>query len=113
MFVLVLLGIIFVLLLIGVLRLVGTLLGLVLFLIVAGLCGAIAEFFLGYRRGPGESLLIGLIGAALGVIIRYVLHLPAFFSLFGVPIVWAILGSFIVVGILKLATGNRGSLRRL
>jgi uncharacterized membrane protein YeaQ/YmgE (transglycosylase-associated protein family) len=113
MIVLVLLGIVFVLMLLVVLSLIHSLFGLILFLVVAALCGAVAEFLLGYRHGVGQSLLVGLIGAAVGVILRYIFHLPPFFSLFGVPVVWAILGSFIVVGLLKLATGRRGSLGRI
>jgi uncharacterized membrane protein YeaQ/YmgE (transglycosylase-associated protein family) len=113
MIIVVLLAIIFILLLFAVLAIVHSLLGLILFLVVATLCGAVAEYALGYKEGVGQSLLIGLIGAAIGVILRYLLHLPTFLSIFGVPIVWAIVGSFIVVALLKLATGNRRSLGRL
>ncbi|HTE84107.1 MAG TPA: hypothetical protein VK821_05190 [Dehalococcoidia bacterium] len=111
MFILVLLAIVFVLLLFAVFAVVGKLLGLVLFLVIAALCGAVAEYFLGFKEGVGETLLIGLIGAALGVVVARILHLPLLLPVFGVPIVWTIVGSFIVVGILKLASGNRRSLR--
>jgi uncharacterized membrane protein YeaQ/YmgE (transglycosylase-associated protein family) len=113
MILLILLAVIFVLMLLAVLAILHSVLGLVLFLVIAALCGAIAEYFLGYRHGVGQSLLVGLIGAALGVIIRHLFGFPVFWAAFGVPIVWTILGSFIVVGVLKLATGRRGSLGRI
>jgi hypothetical protein len=111
MFILVLLGAILVLLLLVVFAVIGKLLGFVLFLVVAGLCAAMAEYFLGFREGVGATLLIGLIGAALGVLVAHLFHLPLFIPIFGVPVVWAILGSFAVVAILRVATGNRRSLR--
>jgi uncharacterized membrane protein YeaQ/YmgE (transglycosylase-associated protein family) len=109
---LVLLALVFIVLLVFTLSIIHALFGIVLFLLIAGLCGAAAEYFLGHKEGLGETLLIGLIGAALGVILAYLFHLPRF-SVAGVPIVWTIVGSLIVVGILKLARGDRGSLRRL
>jgi hypothetical protein len=111
MAILVLLGIVFVVLLVAVFAVVGKILGLILFVVVATLCASAAEYFLGFREGVGETLLIGLIGAALGVVVARILHLPLLLPIFGVPIVWTILGSIAVVGVLKLATGNRRSLR--
>jgi hypothetical protein len=111
MFILALLAAILVLLLIVVFAVVGKLLGFVLFLVVAALCAAVAEYFLGFKEGVGETLLIGLIGAALGVLTAHLLHLPLLVPIFGVPVVWAILGSFAVVLVLRAATGNRRSLR--
>jgi uncharacterized membrane protein YeaQ/YmgE (transglycosylase-associated protein family) len=109
---LVLLALVFIILLVFVLSIIHALFGLVLFLVIAGLCAAAAEYFLGHREGVGETLLIGLIGAALGVIGAYLLHLPRL-SIAGVPIVWTILGSMAVVAILKLARGDSNSIRRL
>jgi uncharacterized membrane protein YeaQ/YmgE (transglycosylase-associated protein family) len=111
MFILALLAAVLVLLLILVFAVVGKLLGFVLFLVIAALCGAVAEYFLGFRKGVGETLIIGLIGAALGFLVARLLHLPLLLPIFGVPVVWTILGSFVVVGILRMATGNRRSLQ--
>jgi uncharacterized membrane protein YeaQ/YmgE (transglycosylase-associated protein family) len=112
MLLLLLLALVFIVLLVVVLSILHTLFSLVLFLVVAGLCGAAAEYFLGHREGVGETLLIGLIGAALGVLVASILHLPRL-PIFGVPIVWTVLGSMVVVAILKLARGDSRSLRRL
>jgi uncharacterized membrane protein YeaQ/YmgE (transglycosylase-associated protein family) len=112
MLILVLLALVFVVLFVVMLQIIHALLGIVLFLVVAGLCAAAAEYFLGQKEGVGETLLIGLIGAALGVILAVILHLPLF-AIAGLPVVWTIVGSMIVVGILKLTRGNKGSLGRL
>lgn len=92
---------------------IGKLIGIILLLVVATLCGAVAEYVLGHREGVGETLLIGLMGAVLGVIIRAVLHLPGLITIAGVPIFWAILGSVIIVALLKLARPQPRSMRRL
>ena len=113
MLLLILLAVIFIILFVFMLSIIHAVFGIILFLVVAGLCGAVAEYFLGHREGVGETLLIGLIGAAVGVILAKVLHLPLFLSIFGLPIVWAIIGSLIIVALLRLARGNNRSLRRL
>lgn len=102
---LLLLALLFIVLLVFALWILHAIFSIILFLVIAGLCAAAAEYFLGHREGVGETLLIGLIGAALGVILAFVLHLPRF-SVAGVPILWTILGSMIVVLILKLARGE-------
>jgi uncharacterized membrane protein YeaQ/YmgE (transglycosylase-associated protein family) len=112
MLLLVLLAILFVVLFVITLEIIHALLGVVIFLVVAGLCAAAAEYLLGEKEGVGETLLIGLIGAALGVILAFLLHLPRF-TIAGLPIIWTIVGSVLVVGILKLSRGNSRSLRHL
>ena len=95
------------------LKIIGTLLGLVFFLVVAALCGAAAEYFLGHKEGIGETFLIGLIGAAIGAVLSHVLHLPTLISVSGVSIVWTIIGAMIVVFLLKLASPERSGVRRI
>ena len=95
------------------LKLIGTLLGLVFFLIVAALCGAAAEYFLGHKEGVGETFLIGLIGAAIGTVLSHVLHLPTLIAIGGVSIVWTIIGAMIVVFLLKLARPQPSGVRRI
>jgi uncharacterized membrane protein YeaQ/YmgE (transglycosylase-associated protein family) len=95
------------------LKIIGTLLGLVFFLVVAALCGAAAEYFLGHREGVGETFLIGLIGAAIGAVLAHVLHLPGLIHIGGVSIVWTVVGAMIVVFLLKLAGGERSTVRRI
>jgi len=113
MLVLVLLALVCLVVFIFALAIIHAILGIVLFLLLAGACAAAAEYFLGEKQGVGQTLLIGLIGAALGVILAALLHLPSL-AIAGLPIVWTIVGSTIVVGILKLTRGGDStSLRRL
>jgi hypothetical protein len=67
MLILILLGLVFIILFLFALEIIHAVLGVVLFLVVAGLCAAAAEYLLGQRQSLGATLLIGLIGAALGV----------------------------------------------
>lgn len=103
----------FVVLFILFLKLIGTLIGLVFFLVIAAICGAVAERFLRHREGVGETFLIGLIGAAIGTVLAHVLHLPRLLSISGVSIVWTIIGAMIVVFLLKLASPEKSSVRRI
>jgi uncharacterized membrane protein YeaQ/YmgE (transglycosylase-associated protein family) len=107
MIVFVLAVIVLILLLFLLLSLVHSIVAIILFLAVAGLCAAVAEYVLGMREGVLRTILIGLVGAAVGVILRELLHLPAWVSIEGLPIVWTVLGSLIVVLIVRLATGGR------
>jgi uncharacterized membrane protein YeaQ/YmgE (transglycosylase-associated protein family) len=99
--------VILVLLLLALLALVHSIIGLILFVVIAGLCAALAEYVLHVREGVFTTVVVGLIGAAIGVIIQHIFRLPTLLAPFGVPIVWTILGSIIVVAILRLVLGNR------
>lgn len=113
MLVLVLLALVCIVFFIFALAIIHAIVGIVLFLIVAGICAAAAEYFLGEKQGVGQTLLIGLIGAALGVVLAALLHLPSL-AIAGLPIVWTIVGSAVVVVILKLTRSSKStSLRRL
>jgi uncharacterized membrane protein YeaQ/YmgE (transglycosylase-associated protein family) len=87
--------------------LIGKIIGIILFLIIAALCGAVAEYVLHQHEGLGVTLLIGLIGAALGAIIAHLFHLPSLLQIAGVQIVWTIVGAIIVVAILRLVRPPR------
>ena len=113
MFILVLLAVAAIILLLTAFAILHAVLGIVFFLVIAGLCAAAAEYVLGLRESVGVTLLIGLIGAALGVILAHLLGLPRFLDIFHVPIVWTIVGSLIVVGVLRLTMGRDRALRRL
>lgn len=78
------------------------LINLVLMLIVAGICGAVAQALFGFRRTNFlVSILIGVLGAYIGTFIAARLGLPSLlnFSLAGssIDIVWAILGSALLL----------------
>lgn len=90
-----------------------TLLGLLLLLLVAGVCGSIGRALAGYSHtGCLASIALGFIGALLGVWISRKLQLP---ELFGVrvdgerfPVLWSIIGSALFVAVLSLFSSRRG-----
>jgi len=79
------------------------LVGLLLFVLIAGVCGAIGEGVAGGKVGPGflGSFIVGLIGAWIG---GYIIHAGPVVA--GVAIIPAIIGSVLFVLILKLLTGR-------
>ncbi|HKI33344.1 MAG TPA: GlsB/YeaQ/YmgE family stress response membrane protein [Gemmataceae bacterium] len=85
---------------------------LLLLLVVAGVCGAIAQGIAGYSRGGClASIALGFIGALLGIWIFPRLGLPPLFTLqigeVAFPIVWSILGATIFVAIIALIARPR------
>ena len=80
-----------------------TLVGLLLFVLIAGICGAIGEGIAGGKIGPGflGSFVVGLIGAWIGGMIIHIGPVVA-----GVAILPAIIGSVLFVAIIKLLTGR-------
>src|SRR5436190_22916390 len=84
-----------------------TLPSIVVTIIIAGLCGALAQLLVGYTRGGClASLLVGFVGALLGNWLASVLHMPNILVLAGVDIVWTIIGAAILVALLSLVMGG-------
>jgi uncharacterized membrane protein YeaQ/YmgE (transglycosylase-associated protein family) len=85
-------------------------------LLIAALCGAVAQLLVGYTRGGClASMLVGLVGALVGWWLASFLRMPAILPLAGIDIVWTIIGSAIFVALLSLAMGGsrfRGWRRR-
>jgi uncharacterized membrane protein YeaQ/YmgE (transglycosylase-associated protein family) len=85
----------------------------ILLLVVAGICGAVAQALVGYSRGGClVAMALGFIGALLGTWIARALALPEIFviSLGGqsFPIIWSIIGAALFAGLLSLIT-RRGT----
>jgi uncharacterized membrane protein YeaQ/YmgE (transglycosylase-associated protein family) len=81
-----------------------TVLELIVYLFVAGVCGAVARAIAGGTgRGFVLSVLLGFLGAFIGVWFARVLNLPLFVAVaiggHSFPIVWSILGGFILVSL--------------
>jgi uncharacterized membrane protein YeaQ/YmgE (transglycosylase-associated protein family) len=79
-----------------------TLLEFIVYLVIAGVCGAIARAVAGGSRGGfAISVLLGFLGAFVGTWLARQLHLPELFAvrigghLF--PIVWSIIGGIVLV----------------
>jgi len=79
------------------------LVGILLFILIAGVCGAIGEGIAGGKVGPGflGSFIVGLIGAWIGGMLIHIGPVVA-----GVAIIPAIIGSVLFVLVLKLITGR-------
>jgi uncharacterized membrane protein YeaQ/YmgE (transglycosylase-associated protein family) len=93
-----------------------TLTGLLILLVVAGVCGAIGRA-IGGGTGGGffVSIAIGFVGALLGTFIASRMHLPELLTVAvdgrGFPILWSIIGAALFVALVHLLSGSGG--RRL
>lgn len=87
--------------------LVKTLIGLVLFLVIAGLCSAAAQALVEYKRGLSFTVASGLGGALVGLILAKALRLPALITIGHLPILWTLAGSLIVVAAAKVVMPQR------
>jgi uncharacterized membrane protein YeaQ/YmgE (transglycosylase-associated protein family) len=89
-----------------------TLLGFIVLLIIAGICGAIGQGIAGYSRaGCLGSVALGFIGALIGMWVARAFRLPEIFALNiegeTFPVIWSIIGAAIFVAILSLFTRRR------
>ncbi len=88
-----------------------TLLGFLLLLLIAGIVGAIGQALSGYSIGGFlVSIIVGFVGAYIGVWLAGQLGLPEIFSITiqgqSFPIVWGIVGAAILSLILGLFTSR-------
>src|SRR5580704_18341824 len=83
-------------------------LGLLMFLLIAGVCGSIGRSIVGYSHGGClVSVALGFVGAVVGVWLAGVLGLPVGMLSINVdgrvfPVVWSILGAALFVAVLNL-----------
>ena len=86
-----------------------------LLLLVAGVCGSLAQSLVGYSHGGCMvSILLGFIGALLGTWLARLAALPELFAVQvagqSFPIVWSIIGASLFAAVLGLLT-RRGAIR--
>jgi uncharacterized membrane protein YeaQ/YmgE (transglycosylase-associated protein family) len=84
-----------------------TLVELVVYLIIAGICGAIARSFAGGSRGGFViSMVVGFLGAFVGTWLARQFHLPTLLAVtiegHRFPIVWSIVGGIVLVSVAHL-----------
>lgn len=101
-----------------------TLLELLLFLFIAGICGFVAEMIVGFSPGGFlASVAVGLVGAYLGSWLAGLVGLPAVLSTnaiipeteganilpvdFSFDIVWSIVGAIVLLFLISLARRPR------
>jgi uncharacterized membrane protein YeaQ/YmgE (transglycosylase-associated protein family) len=88
-----------------------TLPGLIVYLLIAAVCGAVGKALAGGARGGLiVSLALGFIGALIGPWIAAQLHLAEPFVLHmsgqTFPILWSIIGAALFVALLHLLSGR-------
>jgi uncharacterized membrane protein YeaQ/YmgE (transglycosylase-associated protein family) len=89
-----------------------TVTGLLILLIIAGICGAIGRA-IGGGTGGGflVSIAVGFVGALLGPWLAHLLHLPELFVItvdnHPFPVIWSIVGASIFVALMHLLSGRR------
>jgi uncharacterized membrane protein YeaQ/YmgE (transglycosylase-associated protein family) len=87
-----------------------TLFGFLVLLIIAAVCGAIGQALAGYDLGGClVSIIVGFIGAYIGLWVAGKMGLPRFFEIAidgkPFPIIWAVIGSAIFTLIMALLRG--------
>ncbi len=90
---------------------------LLILLVIAGICGVIAEFIVGFSPGGFVvSIIVGIIGAYLGSYLANLLGLPQIAPVslllptttYNFDMLWAVVGSIVLVGLIKaLRSGGR------
>ncbi|HET7118134.1 MAG TPA: GlsB/YeaQ/YmgE family stress response membrane protein [Hanamia sp.] len=92
-----------------------TLIGFLILLLIAAVCGSIGQSLAGYNLGGClVSIVVGFIGAYIGLWVAGKMGLPDFFTVNvegkPFPIIWAIIGSAIftfIVALLRRAFTGR------
>ncbi len=91
-----------------------TIVDFIILLIIAGICGAIAQSLVGFSRGGCfVAIALGFIGALLGTWLARILQLPEIFAISvggqSFPIIWSIIGGALFAAVLSLisARGRR------
>lgn len=92
-----------------------SLLGFLLLLLIAAICGAVGQSLAGYSLGGClVSIVVGFIGALIGKWLAVKLNLPFLLTINiegeSFPIIWAVVGAALftlVIGLLRRAGGSR------
>ena len=84
-----------------------TLVELFILLVVAGVCGALAQSLVGYSHGGClVTIVLGFIGALVGTWLARVSGLPEIFAIQvggqSFPIIWSIIGGALFAAVLSL-----------
>ena len=88
-----------------------------LLLLVAGICGSLAQALVGYTHGGClVSIVLGFIGALLGTYLARLAGLPELFELTiggrRFPIVWSVIGAALFAAVLSGISGRWSRRRR-
>src|SRR3981081_3687904 len=94
-----------------------TLMGFIVLLLIAAVAGPAGPARVGFSRGGClAAIAVGFVGAYVGWWIAQTFHLPPFIVVNvegqAFPLVWAIIGSALLAGVLHLFFGYRRPYRR-
>ncbi len=89
-----------------------TILGFIILLVIAAICGAVGQMIAGYSHGGFlVSTGIGFVGAILGIWLAGFFNFPLLFVIAiqgeTFPIIWSIIGSVVFVVIVHILTWGR------
>ncbi len=89
-----------------------TLVEFIILLIIAGVCGSIGQAISGYSRGGCLlSIVIGFIGALIGMGLADFFNLPEIFTFqagdVSFPVMWSIIGATLFVAVVGFLTRKR------
>jgi uncharacterized membrane protein YeaQ/YmgE (transglycosylase-associated protein family) len=88
-----------------------TVTGLLVLLVIAGVCGAIGRAIAGGTAGGFlVSIAVGFVGALLGTFLALLVHLPELLVVsidrHPFPILWSIIGASVFVAVIHLLSGR-------
>jgi uncharacterized membrane protein YeaQ/YmgE (transglycosylase-associated protein family) len=91
-----------------------TIVSFIVLLVIAAIAGSIGQALAGYSRGGClVSIVVGFVGAFLGLWLARQLGLPEFFTITvggeTFPVIWSIIGSFVLALTVGLLTRGRRS----
>lgn len=91
-----------------------TIIEFLLLLLIAGVCGALAQSITGYSHGGClTTIALGFIGALLGTWLARLAKLPEMFSIelggTSFPVLWSIIGGALFTALLAFLTRPRAS----
>ena len=89
-----------------------SILEILILLIIAGVCGSVAQSLVGASRGGClVSIVLGFIGAMLGTYLARELGLPELLNIQvgdkTFPVIWSIIGAALFSAVLALISGSR------
>lgn len=84
---------------------------LLLLLLIAGVCGGLAQLLSGYTHGGCfVSVAVGLVGALIGITLARTVGVPDLLAVevggTSFPVVWSIIGGALFVSLLALLRGR-------
>lgn len=88
-----------------------TLVGALLLLVIASICGSLGSRIAGYsHKGLLASIAFGFLGAWIGTWFAAQVHLPSLYVLHvrgeSFPVVWAIVGAAMFAAVMSMLTGR-------